>query len=127
MKILVCGGRDFQDKDYLFECLYNLYANNPHIELLIHGGARGADTLAGQWAETVGIKTVVYKAEWSTYGKAAGSIRNQLMLDSESPDVVLAFPGGNGTADMVRRSKSQGIEVIEFEPTRQAINGMMFD
>ena len=73
--------------------------------VVIHGGARGADDLARQWGEiSVGIEGVEFRADWTAHGKAAGMIRNQRMLDEGRPDLVVAFPGGRGTADMVRRA-----------------------
>jgi hypothetical protein len=82
---------------------------------VIEGGARGADALAASWVRNPGWEGTVeheqYPAEWSLHGKAAGPIRNQEMLDVGKPDVVYAFPGGRGTADMVRRANKAGIEV----------------
>ena len=83
--------------------------------VVIHGGARGADDLARQWGEiSVGIEGVEFRADWTARGKAAGMIRNQRMLDEGRPDLVVAFPGGRGTADMVRRARKAGVEVIEI-------------
>jgi len=55
------------------------------------------------------------RAKWSKHGRAAGPIRNQEMIDECKPDLVVAFPGGRGTADMVRRAKAAGIRVIEVQ------------
>lgn len=80
---------------------------------LIQGGATGADTMARDWAAThPEIKRYVCRANWDKYGLAAGPIRNAKMLEW-GPDLVVAFAGGKGTADMVRRAKAAGIEVIE--------------
>jgi hypothetical protein len=68
--------------------------------------------LAADWAEKEGVCCETYPADWYTHGKAAGPIRNQKMLDDAFPDVVLAFPGGRGTADMVRRAEKVGVTVI---------------
>ena len=88
--------------------IHSLYS----ITEIISGGARGADTLAEEWADENNIPKTIVKADWKTHGKAAGPIRNQQMLDLK-PNMVVAFPGGNGTADMVRRSKKANFEVIE--------------
>jgi hypothetical protein len=87
-------------------------------ELVIAGGARGADTLAVQEARArkPPIPVRVYPADWRRHGKAAGPIRNQQMLDEGAPDLVLAFPGGGGTADMVRRARRAGLEVVRIAP-----------
>jgi hypothetical protein len=50
-------------------------------------------------------------ADWNTHGRAAGPIRNQRMLDEVKPELVVAFPGGRGTADMVRRAREAGVNV----------------
>lgn len=110
MRILVCGGRDYCDFDYMFKTL-DAVLKYRGISLVIEGGARGADTLARQWAQLKGIPFVTEYAQWDTYGKAAGSIRNQAMLDKYKPDAVIAFPGGIGTADMIRRSEASGLIV----------------
>ena len=112
-RVLVCGGRDFEDRGLLEWALEPFDSDSTTI---IHGAARGADHMAGVWASKKGIPVERYPADWQKHGKAAGPIRNQQMLDEGDPDVVLAFPGGNGTADMVRRARSAGIEIIEVSP-----------
>jgi predicted polyphosphate/ATP-dependent NAD kinase len=82
------------------------------IERYISGNARGADQLGEQWAKNHGFPVEVYPADWETHGRAAGVIRNQQMLET-GVDLLIAFPGGRGTADMVRRARKAGVEVIE--------------
>ena len=84
--------------------------------VVIHGGARGADISADVCALAFGIDVEVYPADWAKHGKAAGPIRNAQMLREGRPDAVLAFPGGRGTADMVRRAKRAGVPVWEWRP-----------
>lgn len=110
MRVLVCGSRKFSDYSAVCTAL-NDHANM--AEVVIHGGATGADTLAGEWADHHSIRCVVFKADWKQYGPAAGPIRNQRMLDEGKPDLVVAFPGGAGTADMVRRAQAAGIPIVE--------------
>jgi hypothetical protein len=83
------------------------------IDAVIDGEARGADRMPGGWACRRGIENIKFRAEWEKLGRKAGPIRNQSMLDEGRPDVVVAFPGGRGTADMVRRARAAGVEVIE--------------
>lgn len=88
--------------------------------VVVHGGATGADAIANAWAfaqRAAGREVYVecYPAEWAKYGKAAGPIRNQKMLMETSPDLVLAFPGGKGTADMVARAKCCEIPVRQVQ------------
>lgn len=109
MIILVCGGRNYSSKQDVYDVLDR---HNPTV--VVAGGAVGADSLAVDWARTRQRAYIVFPAEWDKYKKAAGSIRNQRMLRT-NPDLVIAFPGGTGTADMVRRAKNAGIEVYEHE------------
>ena len=125
MRILVCGGRSFADKEFVFRTLSILYRDewcknlpNPIREedlTIISGCAKGPDTFALQWAVWAGFTQDKYPAEWEKYGKSAGPIRNQQMIDEGKPDLVIAFPGGAGTADMIRRAKKAGIEVKEIK------------
>lgn len=81
--------------------------------MIIQGGAGGADALARGWAFSRRQELVNIPADWKTFGKAAGPIRNQAMLVKWSPDLVVAFTGGRGTADMVNRARAAGVPVIE--------------
>lgn len=108
MKALVCGGRTYRDADTVFRVL-----SGYPITHIVHGGARGADTLADQYARKAGLPVAEYRAKWHTYGKAAGALRNAEMLADGRPHIVIAFPGGTGTADMVRRAKRAGVPVVE--------------
>ena len=110
MRVLITGGRDFSDRGLLFETLDRLHATHT-FTVLIHGDASGADRLAGEWAAAAGIKVEAHPADWKKHGRAAGPIRNSQMLD-EKPDLVVAFPGGRGTADMVKKAKAAGLEVV---------------
>ena len=116
MKVLVWGGRDFQDKARVFATLDGL---DP--ALVIHGGARGADSLAEKWAATRQVPCHVYPADWRRHGRAAGPIRNREMLEQSKPDLVVAFPGGRGTAHMVRIARDAGYRVIEAEAEGKAL------
>ena len=113
MRVLVTGGRDFSNRELLFETLDRLHAVRG-FTVLIHGDANGADRLAGEWGAARGVTVEVHPADWKKHGRAAGPIRNQKMLE-EKPDLVVAFPGGRGTADMVRKAKQAGLEVIMVE------------
>lgn len=68
------------------------------------------ETLAERWACSPCDRIF---ADWKTHGRAAGPIRNQRMIDEWKPTLVIAFAGGRGTADMIRRAKAAGIEVRE--------------
>ena len=110
MRVLVCGGRNYTDWRAVSDALRRLHDNTP-IEIIIHGCASGADTLAARWAFLAGICVHAFGADWAPHGKAAGPIRNQQMLDKGRPNLVVAFPGGKGTADMLRRAEAAGVKI----------------
>lgn len=83
------------------------HARRP-ITTIVHGCAPGADTLADEWAAANCVRVDQFPAAWKTLGPAAGPIRNQQMVDAGA-DGVIAFPGGRGTADCVRRAEGAGI------------------
>ncbi len=113
MKILVCGGRDYKDFDCVYKAM-DMMADNHNITLLIHGGARGADELAGKWAKDSGVASKVFPANWKEHGKKAGPLRNIEML-KECPGLVIAFPGGRGTFHMVQISLEAKIPVVRVD------------
>lgn len=108
--VLVCGGRHYSDSVKVFGAL-----DAVNIRKVIHGGANGADQIARQWATVRGVECVEYVADWKRHGRAAGPVRNQQMLDDGKPDLVMAFPGGRGTSDMVRRARLAGVVVVEVK------------
>lgn len=115
--VIVTGGRDFDDDELLWRVLNTLHQEQP-ITVLVHGDAKGADAMAKQWAESrmPHVHTRSYPAEWGKHGRAAGPLRNQKMIDDERAAgpvrCVVAFPGGRGTADCVRRAEAAGLTVI---------------
>ena len=119
MRVLVCGGRDFNDYNLLSSYLVELFVKSllvPEDVTIISGHARGADKLGEQFANANECKLSIFPADWEKYGKGAGHIRNQQMIDEGKPDLVVAFKGGKGTADMIRRAKKAGLPVIVVGP-----------
>ena len=115
MVVLVCGGRAFNDRELLFGVLDDLH-RKMRLSEIIHGGAAGAEALAGRWAREHGIYARVFKADWEKYGNNAGPIRNALMLENGRPALVVAFPENRGTADMVARARKAGVALMEVPP-----------
>lgn len=113
MRVLVCGGRDYADFDAVRITLDELRVSKG-VTVVIHGGASGADTLAGEWAALRGIPVEVFRADWKANGRAAGPIRNAKMLREGKPDWCIAFPGGRGTADMAYRCRQAGVPTTVF-------------
>ena len=115
-RAIICGGRDWSDRDITFRALDEYHRQQP-IAVVIHGAAKGADTLAGQWAKSRRIPVLAFpvsRQEWRTVGRSAGHLRNRKMLDRGKPDVVIAFPGGAGTKNMKRIAREAGIPVTEL-------------
>lgn len=124
-RILVCGGRDYKNRDHVYATLYKLLSPAGHPDdprhIIVHGAARGVDTFAGDWAEYAGWrqeKFPVTNDDWRRWGNFAGIRRNAIMLQHcmLKGNLVrgIAFPGGTGTADMVRRLREKNILVTEI-------------
>ncbi|MDA8080665.1 MAG: SLOG family protein [Actinomycetota bacterium] len=111
LRILVCGGRDYNDTETIQVVLRKL-ARRHFGATLVHGCAPGADSWCGYYGGLAGFSIEAHPARWNVYGHKAGPIRNKEMLDS-GIDLVVAFPGGRGTADMVRRARRKGVPVWE--------------
>lgn len=110
-RYLICGGRDFFDKTLMDKALAALILH-PEDAIVIHGAAGGADGMAEGWARRHDVPVERFPADWCQHGKAAGPIRNRQMLAEGKPDVVIAFPGGRGTADMVKQARAAKVITI---------------
>ncbi len=108
MRVLVCGSRHFHDKELMEDVLKEW-----NIRTIIEGEARGADTLARQYAEKYGIDVCPFPALWDKHGRAAGPIRNTQMLREGKPDLVVAFlaKDSRGTQNMIDQAMKAGIDV----------------
>lgn len=119
MRVLVCGGRTYNDQERAFKELDAIRSRirilRDDIELVIEGGASGADRLARYWALARGIPCMTIHACWDAYGKKAGHKRNEWMLRFGAPNLVLAFPGGAGTNNMKIQARAAEIRVQEVE------------
>lgn len=114
MRIIVCGGRDFIGWNDLKKTLDEWLHAYPRMRLVSGSCPTGADAMAEEWAERNSVLVERHPADWSKHGKAAGPLRNEEMAATK-PDYCLVFPGGSGTADMVRRAKAHGINVVVKE------------
>lgn len=118
MRLLVSGGREFDDYEFIVNHLTRLH-NSRSVTELIHGTARGVDTICGYWAEEMEIPVTPMPAKWrdenGKYDPRAGHKRNQQMLNECKPDALFAFPGGKGTADMVTRAEKVLPEVWQSD------------
>ena len=115
MRVLVTGGRNYDDSRKVCAVLDKL-RSEAGIAYIIEGGANGADALARRWAEMSGIPVRTFEADWENQGRFSGPARNQRMLDEGKPDLVIAFAGGRGTADMCRKARKAGVQVVDIAP-----------
>ena len=122
IRILVTGGRAYKNREAVFKALDALAGTTsswkvPPVPVhIIHGACpTGADKYADQWVDSRHVTCERFRADWNKWGKAAGPIRNQLMIDRGKPHYVVAFPGDVGTADMVDRAHRHGIRVIDIK------------
>ncbi len=109
--VIVTGGRDYSDYERFSKEMTKMGPT-----LVIQGGAPGADALARRWAEEHGVKCETYPAEWGKYGKSAGPMRNEEMIRANPEAVVLAFPGGRGTAHCISFARYAGRAVYQVLP-----------
>ena len=114
-RILVCGDRNMTD----YKEIHKILNEFPSDSVVIHGNCRGADKMAGRAAKKLGMEVMVFPADWKTFGKAAGPIRNTKMLDEGHPDVVIAFhpniSQSKGTKNMIDQACMRNINVILIE------------
>ena len=112
-RVLICGDRDYKHEQKIFDYIQAL---NPLEDIIIHGNARGADASASTAAKLFGFAIIGFPAQWNKYGKAAGPIRNQQMLDEGKPDLIVYFHDNikksKGTKDMVGRAEKAGLPVL---------------
>ena len=111
MIVIVTGGRSYANVEKLNTVFDELHSKEP-ISLLIEGGAQGADRLARNWAVNNNVSYLTVHARWNQFGKSAGFIRNQAMIEMRH-DIVIAFPGGKGTAGMVKLARNKGSKLME--------------
>jgi hypothetical protein len=119
MRVLICGARDYEDKHLMFSMLDEFHADHD-FDVVIEGGARGADSFAAEWAILRHIPILEFRADWEQYGRSAGPIRNREMLVKGFPQIVIAFPKtvlshSKGTKNMVEQAKKAGITTIVVE------------
>lgn len=121
MRVIICGSRTWTDERLLKQVIDDLREKDSLVQI-IHGGARGADRLAGDYAKRCSLEVSEYVAQWGLYGKAAGPIRNKQMLDEGTPDLVIGFLDrplreSVGTRNMLEQAARRGV------PLRYYITG----
>lgn len=117
---IICGGRDFHNRMVVWESLNRIYESHGPFEIIIHGAASGADTEAMFWGVKRGLKHMPFIANWELYGKRAGPVRNEKMIVDGRADGVIAFPGGKGTANMIKLADKYKLPVIIVTPPQES-------
>ena len=114
-KLIVAGGRDFNNYELLAEKLLDVMDKKPSISI-VSGMARGADALGVYFAKEHGLKVYPFPAHWNLHGNAAGPIRNRQM--AEFADGLLAFWDGksSGTKHMIEymQSLNKPVEIVRY-------------
>ena len=105
MKVIIAGGRDFDNPQMIEDTMSKL---DVLVTEIVCGEARGADTLGADWANRHGIPVAYFPAHWDEYGKAAGNIRNKQM--AEYADYLVAFwdMQSHGTKNMIEIMQQMG-------------------
>ena len=113
MKLAIVGSRDFNDYQLMSEFILSKF-DLPDIDTIVSGGAKGADALAERFAQEYKLTLIVKDAEWEKYGRAAGPIRNKLII--EEADAVVAFPSiqSKGTLNSIKfaRKMCRKVEIL---------------
>ena len=112
VRVLICSGRFYADTHTLTHVL-DLYARTQIIDVLIHGGYQTLGGAIETWARGIDVHVIRYPANWMLHGKYAETKRNLFMLEDSRPDVLLAFSGGEDTAECIKMAQRAGIQVIE--------------
>ena len=112
--VLICGDRRWQNHEVVRAWLCKL--QDWGYDTVVHGACRGADMIADEEARALGFDVRPFPAKWKLYGKAAGPVRNQQMLDEGQPEIVVYFHDdlatSAGTADMVKRAQQARVLVV---------------
>lgn len=108
MKVIIAGGRNFEDYEVVKKAIEE---SGYLITEVVSGKAPGVDSLGERWAKENNIPIIPFPADWSTYDRAAGPIRNQKMADYSDTLVAVWDGVSRGTKDMVRRMKKMNKDV----------------
>lgn len=114
-RAIIAGGRKYR---LTWEDVAYLNSEAWRIAEVVTGDCKtGADADAKEWADDLGIPVITFPADWGNLGKSAGPIRNSAMVEfvttkTNLMPMLIAFPGGRGTADIIRKARAAGMEVV---------------
>lgn len=112
--LLVTGSRFYSRGEMVWGALEQVRSRHPGLHLLVGDCPTGVDAMALAWAREQGVPVQVVEADWKQYGRAAGPKRNEVMA-KRRPNLVLVFPGGAGTTDMLRRARRRKLPILFAE------------
>ena len=115
-KVAIVGSRRFTNYGYMCQIL-DTARDNGKIDLIVSGGAKGADSLAQHYAKDNGIPILIYYPDWDKHNKAAGVIRNQHIVDEADIMIAFAYDDSIGTRDSIRKMEKakKPVAVIELD------------
>jgi len=111
MKLIIAGGREFNDYELLKEKLDNLLINNTDDVEIVSGKARGADSLGEKYAKEKGYPVKEFPAKWNEYGKRAGYLRNEEMALYATHCVCFWDGESKGTKHMIDLAKKSNLNL----------------
>ena len=128
-KVIIAGGRDFRNYDYLKECCNKALSNQTDIQIVC-GMAKGADLLGFRYAKERNYSIAEFPADWTNldvepcvvktnskgekYNSLAGMSRNKMM--SENSDALIAFwNGSSGTKNMIDLAAKRGLKIKNYK------------
>ena len=117
MRLAIVGSRDYTNYNEFKQYIDRWISKNGRPKLIVSGGAQGADKLAEQYARANVIKTQIFKADWQTYGRAAGPMRNTEIVDNSDAIIAFVGPKSVGTLDTIQKAKLQNklVKIINVE------------
>jgi len=109
LKVIICGGRNYQLNDDDYDVINKLHKEYS-FSCIVSGHATGADRCGEVWALDNGVEIRTFPANWKKYGKAAGPMRNKQM--AEFAEALIAFPGGYGTVNMINQAITKKLKML---------------
>ena len=118
-RVIIAGGRDFENYEYMCEILNDLFYNSTNFEKrdikIISGMAKGADTLAIRYADEHNLTKILFPANWKSYPRIAGFLRNEDMLSIATHLIAFWDGKSSGTKHMIDIAQEKGIPVWVFK------------
>ena len=117
-RVIIAGGRDFENYEYMCEILNDLFYNSTNFEKrdikIISGMAKGADTLAIRYADEHNLTKILFPANWKSYPRIAGFLRNEDMLSIATHLITFWDGKSSGTKHMIDIAQEKGIPIWVF-------------